>query len=122
MERRPTILIAPRYYDPGNGFREALQKSGYHTVSLSSHPEIFDFLAQKQVDMAIVGIATTVEFCETIMRQVKKMNLQIPVIVVSSFKDIQGKDKLGDLGVKEWMVQPFDMEYLKRRIKELLGV
>lgn len=122
MERKMTILIVEKYYDPGKGFKEVLEKSGYHTVSLSSHPEIFDLLAQKRLDMAIVGVATTIEFCESIMRQIKKMNLKLPVIVLSAFKDIRGKEKLIELGVKEWMNQPFDMEYFKRRVKELLNV
>ena len=117
-----TILIVEKYYDPGKGFREVLEKSGYHTVSLSSQPEIFDLLAQKRLDMAIVGVATTIEFCESIMRQIKKMNLKLPVIVFSALKDIRGKEKLIELGVREWMNQPFDMEYFRRRVKELLNV
>jgi DNA-binding response OmpR family regulator len=122
VERKMTILIVEKYYDPGKGFKEALEKSGYHTVSLSAHPAIFDLLAQKRLDMAIVGVTTTIEFCESIMRQIKKMNLKLPVIVVSAFKDVRGKEKLIELGVREWMNQPFDMEYFKRRVKELLNV
>jgi DNA-binding NtrC family response regulator len=120
LERKLTIVIAQKYYDPGYSFREVLEKSGYHAVSLSGHSEIFEFLAQKRVDMVIVGITTTIEYCESIMRQIKKMNLKIPVIVVSSFQDIRGKEKLIELGVQEWIYKPFDMEYVKRRVKEKL--
>lgn len=117
-----TILIVEKYYDPGKGFRDVLEKTGYHTVSLSSHPAIFDVLAQQRLDMAIVGVATTTEFCESIMRQIKKANLKIPVIVVSAFKNVPGKEKLMELGVREWMQQPFDMQFFKRRVNELLNI
>ena len=122
MERKLTILIAQKYYDPGQGFRELLEKSGYHTVSLSSHSEIFELLAQKRVDMVIVGVTTTIEYCESIMRQIKKMSLRTCVIVVSSLQDIRGKEKLIELGVQGWVYQPFNMEYIKRRVKEVLNV
>lgn len=122
MERKLTILIAQKYYDPGRGFRELLEKSGYHTVSLSSHSEIFELLAQKRVDMVIVGVTTTIEYCESIMRQIKKMSLRTCVIVVSSLQDIRGKEKLIELGVQEWVYQPFNMEYIKRKVKEILNV
>lgn len=115
-----TILIAQKYYDPGRGLRELLEKSGYHTVSLSSHSEIFELLAQKRVDMVIVGVTTTIEYCESIMRQIKKMSLRTCVIMVSSLQDIRGKEKLIELGVREWIYKPFDMEYVKRRVKEKL--
>ena len=120
MERKSYILIADKYYDPGNSFREVLEKAGCHTVSLSSYSEVFDSLAQKRIDMVIVGITTTIEYCESILRQIKKMNLKTPVIVVSSFQDIRGKEKLIELGVQEWIYKPFDMEYVKRRVKEKL--
>jgi len=115
-------LIANKYYDPGNSFKEVLEKSGYHTVSLSSHSEIFELLAQKRVDLVIVGITTTIEYCESIMRQIKKMSLKTCVIVVSSLQDVRGKEKLIELGVQEWVYQPFDMEYVKRKVKEILNV
>jgi len=115
-------LIAQKYYDPGRGLRELLEKSGYHTVSLSSHSEIFELLAQKRVDMVIVGVTTTIEYCESIMRQIKKMSLRTCVIVVSSLQDIRGKEKLIELGVQGWVYQPFDMEYIKRKVKEILNV
>jgi len=113
-------LIADKQYDPGNIFKETLGKSGYHTVSLSAYSEIVDLLAQKRVDLVIVGIMATIEICESLMREIKKMNLNIPVIVVSSRQDIQGKEMLIARGLKEWISQPFDMEYVKQRIDELL--
>jgi len=70
--------------------------------------------------MAIVGVATTIEFCETLMRQIKNLNLKLPIIVVCAFKEIRGKEKLIGLGVRDWFNPPFDMEFLKRRVKELL--
>jgi len=35
---------------------------------------------------------------------------------------IRGKEKLIELGVREWIYKPFDMEYVKRRVKEILSV
>ena len=120
MEKKFNILIADKQYDPGKSFKEMLDKSGYHTVSLSAYSEIVDFLAQKRADMVIVGITATIEFCESIMREIKKKNLKIPVIVVSSRPDIQGKEVLIERGLKEWIIPPFDMEYIKQRVDELL--
>lgn len=122
MERKFNILIADKQHDPGNIFKKMLNKSGYYTVSLSAYSEIIDLLAQKRVDLVIVGITATIEICESLMREIKKMNLKIPVIVVSSRQDIQGKELLIERGLKEWISQPFDMENVKRRIKEILSV
>lgn len=122
MERKFNILIADKQYDPGNIFKEMLNKSGYYTVSLSAYSEIIDLLAQKRVDLVIVGITATIEICESLMREIKRMNLKIPVIVISSRQDIQGKELLIERGLKEWISQPFDMEYIKRRVKEILSV
>ena len=120
MERKFNILIADKQYDPGNIFKEMLNKSGYYTVSLSAYPEIVDLLAQKRVDLVIVGIAATIEICESIIRQIKEMHLNAPVIAVSSRQDIQGKELLIERGLKEWISQPFDMKYVKQRVDELL--
>jgi DNA-binding response OmpR family regulator len=122
VERKFNILIADKQYDPGNIFKEMLNKSGYYTVSLSAYSEIIDLLAQKRVDLVIVGITATIEICESLMREIKRMNLKIPVIVISSRQDIQGKELLIERGLKEWISQPFDMEYIKRRVKEILSV
>jgi len=120
--KKSNIVIADKYYDPGHGFREILEKSGYHTVSVSSLSAIFDLLAQNRVDLVIVGITTTIEFCESIIRQIKKMDLKIPVIVVSSLPDIGGKEELMELGVKEWINKPFDMNHVRQKVDELLHV
>jgi len=120
VDRKPTVLIVGKYYDPGKGFKDALESSGYETVSLSDPQEIFDRLAGRRLAMAIVGVTTTVELCESIIREIKKLKLKLPVVVVSTLKDIHGKEKLIELGVQEWMTQPFDMDYVKRRLKELL--
>jgi DNA-binding response OmpR family regulator len=120
VERKFNILIVDKQYDPGRIFKEMLDKSGYHTVSLSAYPEIVDLLAQKRVDLVIVGIAATIEICESIIRQIKEMHLNAPVIAVSSRQDIQGKELLIERGLKEWISQPFDMKYVKQRVDELL--
>lgn len=122
MKRKFNILIADKQYDPGNIFKEMLNKSGYHTVSSSAYSEIIDLLAQKRVDLVIVGITATIEICESLMREIKKMNLKIPVIVVSSRQDIRGKELLLERGLKDWISQPFDMDYVKRRVKDILSV
>ncbi len=120
MERRQTILVIKKYYDPGNSFTDNLEKSGYHTMSLSNHSEILDVLVQTPVDMIIIGITTTVEFCESLMRQLRKRNISVPIIAVSAFPDIRGKQALMDLGLKDWISRPFDMEYVRQRVAELL--
>lgn len=120
MERKFNILIVNKQYDPGKIFKEMLDKSGYHTVSLSAYPEIVDLLDQKRADLVIVGIAATIESCESIIRKIKKMSLKIPVIVVSPQRDIQGKELLIERGLKEWITQPFDIEDIKQKFDELL--
>ena len=120
MERKFNILIVDKQYDPGKIFKEMLDKSGYHAVSLSAYPEIVDLLAQKRIDLVIVGIAATIEICESIIRQIKELNLNVPVIAVSSRQDIQGKELLIERGLKEWVSQPFDTKYIKQRVDELL--
>ncbi len=89
-------------------------------MSLSNHSEILDALLQAPVDMIIVGITTTVEFCESLMRQLRKRNISVPIIAVSAFPDIRGKQALMDLGLKDWISRPFDMEYVRQRVAELL--
>jgi len=120
VERKFNILIVDKQYDPGRSFKEMLDKSGYHTVSLSAYSEIVDLLAQKRIDLVIVGIAATIEICESIIRQIKEMHLNAPVIAISSRQDIQGKELLIERGLKEWISQPFDMKYVQQRVDELL--
>ncbi|HQP09766.1 MAG TPA: hypothetical protein PKV41_00100 [Candidatus Omnitrophota bacterium] len=115
------ILIVDKYYDPGRSLKASLEEAGYKTIALSSYQGILDVLIQKRVDAAIVGVATTVEFCESILRQMKKLDLDLPVIVASPYKDVAGREKLIGLGVREWIARPFKAEYVRERVEELVN-
>jgi DNA-binding response OmpR family regulator len=115
------ILIIEQEANLVNGLKAILEKEGYATNSLYSYLGIQSLFEEGKFDWAIINITKPAELGINIIRRTKERYPTLPVIAVSVYSDIFNKQDLAVAGADDFIKKPFDVDYLKRRIRELIS-
>jgi len=81
-------------------------------------------LASKVPDLILMDIhmpgINGLQACDAIRRNPKTKD--VPIIVVSALSDDSNAARAQEIGVQDFLSKPVDMEYLMKRIKEILEI
>ena len=114
------ILIAEDDYDVCQLFKHVLLQKGYSVVAVSNGKEALDEMAKEHYDLLISDIMMPVMDGYNLVRQMRKLNDDIPVLMITakdSFDDMQ-KGFLS--GTDDYMVKPVNVEEMLLRVAALL--
>lgn len=97
-----------------------LSQQGYETIAAHSAAQALGAFESERIDLMICDIQLKgvdgVALCDTI----RKMNADVPIMVVSDLADFKSKQRAFLVGADDYMVKPVDLNELALRVQALL--
>lgn len=98
-----------------------LNKNGFSVYEASSGKEAIDIMKRSVIYLITLDLNLGDMEGGQILNSLRKQNIDIPVIVVSTIDKIDRKVKLFESGADDYLTKPFYNEELLVRIKKLLS-
>lgn len=118
---KETILIA----DDNKEFREYLAsklEGTYRTICVSDGMTAYKTMQDENIDILISDISmpemTGLELCQKIRKDIELSH--VPIIIISARVSIESKIQAMESGADLYIEKPFDLEYLRSSIKNIL--
>ncbi len=115
---KPTILIVDDHYQLRNYLKEVLKI--YHILEAENGVEALKIIKNKKVDLLITDYMMPKMNGKTLVKHVKKVNVQIPVIILTARIDESVKLNMLRIGVDGYLIKPFLEEELLLTVKNSL--
>ncbi len=118
--KKKTILILEQEFNLANGLKAMLEKDGYGVLTDFNmlHPD--ELREASNPDLIIININVPKTFGLNILRKAKDNFPGIPLVAMSVYSRSFSKNEISRLGVDDFITKPFEIEYLKKRIEELM--
>ncbi len=100
-------------------YREELQEDGYDVVSATNGDEALAHFKRQKPDLVILDIQMPGLNGIEVLRQMKSIDAEIPVILSSAYNEY--KQDLGTWASEEYVVKSADNRDLKAAIRKLIG-
>lgn len=115
------VLIA----DDNREFREYLASKlcgTYNTICVSDGKAAWKVMQEENIDLLISDISmpdmTGLELCQSIRKDIELSH--IPIIIISARVSIESKIQAMEAGADIYIEKPFDLEYLRSSVKNIL--
>lgn len=119
MEKTKTILIIEQEASLTDGLKPILEKDNYRAISVPSFYNPKELFEVSKPDLAIIDAYMPKEFGLNILRKARESFPGLPIIVMTIYSDSFTIEELSKFGADDFLVKPFDVEYLKNKIEEL---
>lgn len=117
-----TILIVENMDTLRELVCDELKDSGYDVISAHDTGEARNALQDKQPpDLALLDIKLPGESGVEFAKYLKSKTPQLPVIFCSAYWDNTTMAEISNTEIADFMLKPFDLDALKKRIKEIVG-
>lgn len=113
------ILIIEDDIELAQHLKKELKKRGHEITTCSSASEAIVNNYAYNHDIVILDLMLKDEHGEKFAKHVKKENIRIPIIVLSSIANTSSKIDLLKSGADDYMTKPFDIEELVVRLEVL---
>ena len=97
-----------------------LELEGYQTFTCGNGAEAISDVKKIAPDLILLDIMLPVLSGIEIYKELKKLNIQIPVIFLTAKNNVQDKIEGLKLGADDYITKPFDLEELDARMHALL--
>ena len=77
-----------------------LKNAGFNTEGVSNGKEAIESLSKSDKDLVILDLVMPEMSGFEVLEEMKKMNLKVPVLVLSNLAQTEDKKKITDFGVK----------------------
>ncbi len=120
-----TVMIVDDTRDTVGMVKKLLESEGYKTMNAYNGKEALELLknTQEKPDLVLLDMfmpeMSGREVCERIRGDNELKDMKIAFFTVAAFRG-QGKQMLKDLHVLDYIVKPFDIDDLLRRIRKML--
>ncbi|HBV96217.1 MAG: chemotaxis protein CheY [Peptococcaceae bacterium BICA1-7] len=120
QENKYGLLIV----DDQNGVRrllfEAFNDEGYQVRMAGSGMEALKMLSQEMPDLVLLDIKMPVMSGIETLGEIRKASKDLPVLMMTAYGDLEVVDQAKKLGVKHYIIKPFDLNEVKMMVKGLL--
>ena len=120
QENKYGLLIV----DDQNGVRrllfEAFYDEGYQVRMAGSGMEALKMLSQEMPDLVLLDIKMPVMSGIETLGEIRKASKDLPVLMMTAYGDLEVVDQAKKLGVKHYIIKPFDLNEVKMMVKGLL--
>jgi len=100
-------------------YREELQEDGYVVISAMNGDEALALFKREEPDLVLLDIQMPGLNGIEVLRQMKTINAEIPVILSSAYHEY--KQDLGTWASDDYVVKSADSKELKAAIRKLIG-
>jgi len=121
-----TVMIVDDTRDTVGMVKKLLESEGYKTIEAYNGKEALELLKKACVKPDLVLLDMFMpemsgrEVCERIREDDDLRDLKVAFFTVAAFRG-QGKQMLEDLKVLDYIVKPFDVDDLLKRVRRMLG-
>jgi len=121
-----TVMIVDDAKDTVGMVKKLLESEGYGTMDAYNGKEAIKLLkkTKEKPDLMLLDMfmpeMSGREVCERIREDEELKKLKVAFFTVAAFSE-QGKQTLKDLNVSDYIVKPFDIDDLLRRVHRMLG-
>ncbi len=120
MSVKTRILIVEDNADMRNGLEVALRSEGYSTDSSENGTEALKMINDKAFDMVITDLVMPDVDGMDVLREIKKLKLKCPVIMITAFATIDNVVEVMKQGASDYIDKPFDLGVFVIRVKKVL--
>jgi nitrogen-specific signal transduction histidine kinase/ActR/RegA family two-component response regulator len=102
--------------------KERLRYMGYRVVTRTSSTDALDLFRKhpEQFDLVITDIVMPVMTGDRLAVEMMNIRRDIPIILCSGYSEHMTDEKARDLGCREFIMKPFEIEDLARTIRKVL--
>ena len=115
------ILIVDDKKIIGDLFSFTLGYSGHNITVVNTSREAIDAVKKQVFDIAFIDIILPDRDGVAILQDVKNIVPQLPVIMMSGYSVEEKRLKAEELGAVTCLKKPFEMDDVRKIIKEVLG-
>ena len=102
--------------------KRVLSKAGYDVECAGSGSAALQLAKNNRFDLAVVDVCMPEMDGIEVLGELKDINSQIPVVMISAYPSWGKKETAEHLGCADYLSKPVDMKYLKEFIKKELGL
>jgi DNA-binding NtrC family response regulator len=116
-----TILVLDDVLDAVTLLRRILEKKGYQVFGFTEEEEAIDHVRENKVDVAILDIKLKKISGVEVLAEVKKIDPQISVIMLTGYPTLESARESLKLGASEYCVKPIDKDEIEEKVEKVLG-
>ncbi|MDS1029206.1 response regulator [Bacillota bacterium LX-D] len=98
-----------------------LQEEGYVITTASNGREAVEITQQEKPDLVIMDVKMPVMDGDEALANIREINPNLPVIMMTAYTDAQKMKELFKLGAVECFFKPIDLEHLLAKAGEILN-
>jgi DNA-binding NtrC family response regulator len=115
------ILVLDDVLDAVILVKKILTKKGHIVHTFTEEEEAIDYTGKNQVDLAILDIKLKKMSGIQVLEQLKKLNPDLKVIMLTGYPTIETAREAIELGAGEYCVKPIDKTELEEKVAEMLA-
>ena len=121
-EGRECILFVDDETSLTNIGEQILKKLGYEVIAKTDPREALEVFREQpdKIDLVVTDQTMPHMTGDKLARQILKLKPGIPVIICSGFSEMMNKKKAKSLGVRKFVMKPFEMRELAETIRRIL--
>lgn len=96
--------------------RDFLEKKGYTVLLAEDGKEALEMINKDMPDMMLLDITMPVMDGIEVLVELKKLNINLPVIIVTNTADIKIARETLEKGAYDYVTKPIDFDYLELSI------
>jgi two-component system OmpR family response regulator len=97
-----------------------LSKKDYEVISFTKGTDALEYLKQNQADLVITDMYMPDMNGLEVIKNVRDIRINLPVILMSSYVDQEILDELKAIGIDNYLRKPFDLIALEQNIAKIL--
>ena len=116
-----TILVLDDVLDAVTLLQRILGKKGHQVIGFTEEEEAIDHVRENKVDVAILDIKLKKISGVEVLAEVKKIDPQISVIMLTGYPTLESARESLKLGASEYCVKPIDKDEIEEKVDKVLG-
>lgn len=121
MTDQKTILLAEDQVNINRLIAAKLNREGFRVIQAYDGEEAIRLLLNQEVDLALLNLMMPQLDGGQVLRRVRSAGKTIPVIIFSVKNRESDLQYCLQLGADDYLVKPFELDDLFRRVKKLIG-
>jgi two-component system response regulator AtoC len=117
---KATVLIVDDDRTIGRATRYQLDKAGYKAISANSSDECLYHLRNEDINLVLLDIKLPGMNGMDVLRQIRQMNSDLPVIMVTAYGSIESAVDAMKAGAFEYITKPINFEIMMIKIEKAL--
>lgn len=104
-EKRKKVLIAEDERPMANAMKLKLEKEEIEVIIATNGQEVIDFLKKEKFDLVLLDLIMPVKDGFKVLKEMKAIGINIPVIIASNLSQREDIDKARELGAIGYFVK-----------------